>query len=260
LATDITTLSSQLARETPSFVSNTTAVANTAFSTSGWNISATVGTTNAYLAFSSGNMFQEGVTLDSNGNVQGGWYLNITFPVSNITLSGFSYDAPSSLTNQNITRWGIQRSTDNVNWEEVQQYTVNGGFIAGQTYHYSIVNAHAEAQYWRMRVYKMGAVGNPVRISKFRLKTTGLQGSPRLSSVVNQDFNTFRIILVDVNNAPLSVVATPIQWQFNIMITKGGKLVAAGLFRITYLASLNSALIERITPTPATISEMSTLG
>jgi microcystin-dependent protein len=85
-------------------------------------------------------------------------------------------------------------------------------------------------------------------------------GDVKVVSSYTLDFNSFKIVLADASGTPLDMTGTTvptIPWDFNILITKGGKLIRSGKYRFTNSSGL---VIQRITPTGNTINIMNLYG
>ncbi|KAJ1618628.1 hypothetical protein T492DRAFT_891746 [Pavlovales sp. CCMP2436] len=82
------------------------------------------------------------------------------------------------------------------------------------------------------------------RIPDMTFHTGWSIGRVVLSTVLPVDDTSFKIVLAGVDGVPMGMADTPVDWQFNIMLVKAGKIVGAGLYNFARVGASGVSVEE----------------
>ncbi|KAJ1617245.1 hypothetical protein T492DRAFT_1133956 [Pavlovales sp. CCMP2436] len=113
---------------------------------------------------------------------------------------------------------------------------------------------HIPYKFWRITITKVSTTGNSIHVALPDITVVSWWGigMTSLLSVQPVSTNTFKIILGDANGNLVSMLETPVQWEFNILLSKNGRIVNVELYelsltRATYLPLDQAAILgERL--------------
>jgi hypothetical protein len=121
-------------------------------------------------------------------------------------------------------------------WVLVQAYSKQATWNASETF--QVTNVHRPYQFWKVTVTRKVPNSDGwsfIVLNEIVLNTGWSRGRIALVSAVPVNVNTFKLVLADANynSDPVDMSDTPVDWDFNIMLTQNGQIVNAGLYRFS---------------------------
>jgi hypothetical protein len=191
----------------------------------------------------------------STGGYGGAW-VQIEY-LEPVTMHSFLFDN-SPGPNTQIREWTLQGSNDNAVFTDIQSYVMNDW---GDSETFQVSTAHEPYRYWRIAITRKIPISNTntfqydsIIISNLKFFTGWSVGRIALSSVLPVDDSSFKIVMADTDGRPVSMLDTPVSWDFNIMLTQAGKIVNSGRYSVERIESGGGVVTEVSELTPISIT------
>jgi hypothetical protein len=264
---DPTLVASIATKDSPEFTSDETVVTNPNWPTIGWRVTAssTINTSSgvaAWRAFQ--NINSEWKTANNTFNGGNGLvnnspqWIQIEYPYP-VTMHSFTGKDLGTSSNDLLPReFHLSASQfETTGFETVEAFVATTQFsVAGDTF--AVTQPHPARKYWRFNVTRIFASGGNAhgKLSRLVFHTGWSVGRIALSTVLPMaNDHSFKIVLADTDGRPLSMLDTPVDWQFNIMLTKAGRIVNTGRYNFSRNVSGNGVVTNLDQPfTPISIT------
>ncbi|KAJ1624704.1 hypothetical protein T492DRAFT_844579 [Pavlovales sp. CCMP2436] len=128
--------------------------------------------------------------------------------------------------------WTLSGSNDNSSFSNVQSFAGLDWTFSGEVKTFAIAVAHPKYSIWRLTVTKLQPGSTDyVMIVDMKLYTGSSLGRINLMSAISISDHSFKIIMGDTSGAPVSMLNTPVDWTYNIILMRSVRVVNTGLYK-----------------------------
>lgn len=256
-AYNVEEITNELTKTTPWFSNATTPNANGVWPTTPWTITSRLNNNAAFNAINGTSVWTSSAAQsETTANVNEWW--RIQFPAA-VKIASYSWTNGGGRSLGFPGVWTLQYSNDGISFTIAGSYTAGTFQETGEKSTYAVDNYHPAATHWRLVITQIRSSGWVCTLSGIVFNTIGIFGAPTFLSARSTDFNTFKIIIVDLSGASVSMLNTTATWKFNVMITKGGKVVCAGNYQFSRNATTGFGVVTKISPTNSTVISVSSV-
>ncbi|KAJ1639104.1 hypothetical protein T492DRAFT_833132 [Pavlovales sp. CCMP2436] len=164
----------------------------------------------------------------------GSQYLQIEYPEA-FKMSSYKLDPAGRYTGAGAPlQWFISGSNNNSTFVTVETFQLNSWQV-NQVEEFFMSVAHVPYKYKKVTVtlIKMSGVAIHTTISDISFISGWSVGMTSLLSAQPVTLNTFKLILGNSYGVVVSMLDTPIDWQFNLLLIKNGRIVNSGLYNLS---------------------------
>ncbi|KAJ1627382.1 hypothetical protein T492DRAFT_842391 [Pavlovales sp. CCMP2436] len=165
---------------------------------------------------------------------QGSQYVQIEYPKT-VKLTSYKIDPNTRYTGAGAPlQWNISASNNNSTFVAIETFQFNA-WQSNQVKEFFMSVAHIPYKYWRITITLIKTAGVAIHTTIFDITfVSGWSvGMTSLLSAQPLTLNTFKLILGNSYGVVVSMIDTPIDWQFNLLLIENGRIVNCGLYNLS---------------------------
>ncbi|KAJ1626852.1 hypothetical protein T492DRAFT_842836 [Pavlovales sp. CCMP2436] len=136
-------------------------------------------------------------------------------------------------------QWAISGSNSGGSFTTIESFGVTT-WQANTPVEFAMSVAHVPYKFWRITISRVSTNGNSIHVTlpDITFISGWSIGMTSLLSVHPVSVNTFIIMLGDSRGEVVSMIETPVDWQFTLLLLKNGQIVNAGLYNFSHTSGV----------------------